>query len=66
MNYDRRGYTINCNYLTDKIPRIACEPNICCKAENENNKNVMSNGHEHIGKHFYVCNIFECFNATLQ
>ena len=57
MNNHRRGYTITCNYLTDKITRITCEPNICCKAENDNNKNVILNGHELTGKHFYVGNI---------
>ena len=38
MNYHRRGYTIRCYYLTDKIPRITCKPNICCKVENDNHK----------------------------
>ena len=61
MNYHRRGYTINCNYLTDKIPRITCKPNIYCKAENDKHENVMLNGHEHIGKHFYVRNTFSMF-----
>ena len=41
MNYHRRGYTISCNFLTDKITRITCKPNICCKSSTERKKNYL-------------------------
>ena len=65
MNYHRRGYTIRCYYLTEKILRITCKPNIYCKAENNNHKNVMLNRHEHIRKNYIFGAFFQCFNATI-
>ena len=60
MNYHRGGYTIRCYYLTDKILRITCKPNIYCKAENNNHKNVMLSRHEHIRKNYIFGAFFQC------